>query len=48
MKGATTEPWAKINIPPRKIITNTIGKSQSFLRLFRNNHISIKNDIFVP
>jgi hypothetical protein len=41
MKGASTEPWAKINNKPINAITIMKGKSQSFLRLLKNIHSSL-------
>ena len=32
MKGASTEPWAKISNPPNRISTMMSGASQNFLR----------------
>ena len=45
MKGAMTDPCAKINKPPNSTITIMMGASQSFLRARKNAHISFKNDI---
>jgi hypothetical protein len=48
MKGATTDPWARINSPPRINITIIIGANHNFLRTRRNVQSSIKNSIFLP
>ena len=45
MKGAITEPSASISNPPKTIIVNTIGASQSFFRILKNFQISFKISI---
>ena len=45
INGATTDPSASINKPPKIIITTIIGASQTFLRTLRNNQSSFNNSI---
>ena len=45
MKGATTEPSARIIIPPKIIKTVIIGRSQSFFLILKKDHNSIKKSI---
>src|SRR5215467_10912060 len=45
MKGAMTEPCAKISSPPMNSIRSTRGKSHNFLRTFKNVHSSTRNGI---
>ena len=45
MKGAITEPWAKISNPPSNNMTNIIGKSQIFFLALSNLNSSDKNDM---
>src|SRR5262250_3246895 len=45
MKGAMTEPCAKISSPPMNNIRSTRGRSHNFLRTFKNVHSSTRNGI---
>jgi len=45
MNGATTEPLAKINSPPKINITMIKGSIHNFLRVLRKIKISFKNSI---
>ena len=46
MKGAITDPWLRIIIPPNKTKTIIIGRSQYFFLTFKNSQNSFINDIF--
>src|SRR6516164_3750360 len=47
MNGATAEPWASTISTPNTAMMTTIGHSQYFLRVRRNAHSSLINDIAV-
>src|SRR5215470_2239989 len=47
MNGATAEPCASTIRTPNRAMTMTIGHSQNFLRVRRNAHSSLINDIGV-
>jgi hypothetical protein len=46
MKGAMAEPLDNTINTPSKSITIMIGRSQYFFLILKNDHNSLKNDIF--